>query len=78
MSIFIYSCSARRISFEMNLISKEIRRAEHECNVLSLYFYYVPKYHNDRIKLIEQEQQHMYFKRSDWSEHNVNNYVNYA
>ncbi len=28
--IFIYSCSARRISFEMNLISKEIRRAEHE------------------------------------------------
>ncbi len=28
--IFIYSCSARRIFFEMNLISKEIRRAEHE------------------------------------------------
>ena len=28
--IVIYSCSARRISFEMNLISKEIRRAEHE------------------------------------------------
>ncbi len=28
--IFIYSCSARRISFEMNIISKEIRRAEHE------------------------------------------------
>ncbi len=28
--IFIYSCSARLISFEMNLISKEIRRAEHE------------------------------------------------
>ncbi len=28
--IFIYPCSARRISFEMNLISKEIRRAEHE------------------------------------------------
>ncbi len=28
--LIIYSCSARRISFEMNLISKEIRRAEHE------------------------------------------------
>ncbi len=28
--IIIYSCSARRISFEMNLISKKIRRAEHE------------------------------------------------
>ncbi len=27
--IFIYPCSARRISFEINLISKEIRRAEH-------------------------------------------------
>ena len=32
--IFIYSCSARRISFEMNLISKEIRRA-----YMSLYSY---------------------------------------
>ena len=28
--IFIYSCSARLISFEINLISKEISRAEHE------------------------------------------------
>ena len=28
--IFIYSCSARRISFEIKFISKEIRRAEHE------------------------------------------------
>ncbi len=28
--IFIYSCSTQLISFEMNLISKEIRRAEHE------------------------------------------------
>jgi hypothetical protein len=28
--IFVYSCSARLISFEMNLNSKEIRRAEHE------------------------------------------------
>ncbi len=29
--IFIYSCSARLISFEMKrLISKEIRRAEHD------------------------------------------------
>ncbi len=28
--MLIYSCSARLISFEMNLISKEIRRAEHE------------------------------------------------
>ena len=25
--LFIYSCSARRISFEFELISKEIRRA---------------------------------------------------
>ncbi len=36
------------------------------------------KYYNDRIKLIEQEQQHMYFKRSDWLERNVHIYVNYA
>ncbi len=28
--IHIFRCSARLISFEMNLISKEIRRAEHE------------------------------------------------
>ena len=28
--IFIYSCSVRLISFKMNLISKEFRRAEHE------------------------------------------------
>ena len=28
--IFIYSCSARRISFEIKFISKEIRRVEHE------------------------------------------------
>ena len=28
--IFIYSCSARRISFEIKFISKEICRAEHE------------------------------------------------
>ncbi len=28
--IFIYPCSARRISFEIEFISKEIRRAEHE------------------------------------------------
>ncbi len=28
--IFIYLCSARRISFEIKFISKEIRRAEHE------------------------------------------------
>ena len=28
--IFIYSCSARRISFKIKFISKEIRRAEHE------------------------------------------------
>ncbi len=28
--IFIYSCSSRLISFEMNLISKEICRAEQE------------------------------------------------
>ena len=28
--LFIYSCYARRVSFEINLNSKETRRAEHE------------------------------------------------
>ena len=28
--LFIYSCNTRRISFEINSNSKEIRRAEHE------------------------------------------------
>ena len=28
--LFMYSCYARRISFEINSNSKEIRRAEHE------------------------------------------------
>ena len=28
--LFTYSCDARRISFEINSNSKEVRRAEHE------------------------------------------------
>ena len=37
--LLIYSCDARRISFEINSNSKEIRRAEHEYLVTSLYVY---------------------------------------